>query len=333
MKGLVGCAVLAALAALCTAAGAETIRGISTTAVTLEARADLQPTVNLKAEEFAAITLPGGGRFVRAVMAEILISESLRRYADSFAVAIYCEVSPAPAAGEHVYTGRRVLFQVLPPATRAFVRIPVGTGARPSDAASLSGPESVWTAAAVPADRFPVLVVIQPIMKGIPDSVLERPFFVTFKPEVLSRGVLDLRVRRPQGFTGEPIRVFLDSQPFDIARIPVELDAGVHQLDILSDAFQKETASFAVSAGQTTSLEIELSPAVSYITVDSASGAVVYLDGERLDLGPGQRRQLTEGIHTIRFKIGDTNLSRRIEVRKGRSYHVALALDLSIKEE
>jgi hypothetical protein len=145
--------------------------------------------------------------------------------------------------------------------------------------------------------------------------------------------MLELKMRRPAGFQGEPLRVLLDSQPFDPGRGPVEMDAGVHQLEILSDVFQKETASFAVSAGQTTALEIELSPVASYLSVDSSSGAIVYLDGERLDLAPGQRRQLTEGIHTIRFKIGDTNLSRRIEVRKGRSYYVALALDLSIKEE
>ena len=61
--------------------------------------------------------------------------------------------------------------------------------------------------------------------------------------------------------------------------------------------------------------------------------SVVYLDGEKLDLPAGQKRQLTEGIHTIRFKIGETNVSKRVEVRKGRSYHVSLGLDLVIKEE
>ncbi len=107
----------------------------------------------------------------------------------------------------------------------------------------------------------------------------------------------------------------------------------MHQLEVVSDAFQKETASFAVGPGQTTRLEIALSPVASFLSVDSVAGAVVYLDGERVELAPGERRQLTEGIHTIRFKLGETNVSRKIEVRKGHNYHVSLALDLVIKEE
>jgi hypothetical protein len=113
----------------------------------------------------------------------------------------------------------------------------------------------------------------------------------------------------------------------------LEVDAGVHQLEVLSEGFQKETASFAVSAGQTAQVEIALLPVASWLTIDTVAGAVVYLDGERIDVVPGQKRQLTEGTHTVRFKIGETNVSKSIEVRKGRQYHLSLALDVVIKEE
>ena len=81
-------------------------------------------------------------------MAEVVISEALRRYADSFAVAVYSDLSPAPASGERVYSGRRVLFQVLPLATRVFVRIPIVPRRR---APAEAGPEPVLAAETVAA--------------------------------------------------------------------------------------------------------------------------------------------------------------------------------------
>jgi hypothetical protein len=298
--------------------------------VTLEARPDLQPTLNLRADELAAVALQQGSRFYRAVVAEVVISEALRRYADSFAVALYSDLKPPPAArSDKVFEGRRVLFQVLPLATRVFVRIPI----QPGPPALAQGPEPVVTAQTVSLERFPVVLVIQPIMKGIPDSVLDRPFFVTLRAEILSRGLVNLRIARPTGFEKERYRLLLDGQALEEPSGPLEVDAGVHQLEVLSEGFQKETASFAVSAGQTAQVEVALLPIASWLTIDTVAGAVVYLDGERIDVVPGQKRQLTEGTHTVRFKIGETNVSKSIEVRKGRQYHLSLALDVVIKEE
>ncbi len=320
--------VLAAVLGAC--AFAETIRGLSTSLVTLEARPDLQPSLNLRADDLAAFALPRDARFLRAIVAEVVISEPLRRYADSFAVAVYSDLRPAPNRGERVYEGRRVLLRVLPLATRVFVRVPVLAGAAGTPDA---GPEPVISAEVVAAERFPIVLVIQPIMKGIPDSMLERPFFVTVRAEILNRGLMDLRIIRPSGYEREPYRLLLDGKAVEAGAAPLEVEAGVHRLEVFSDSFQTETASFAVSPGQTAALEIALRPAASWLTVDAVAGAVVYLDGERLDAAPGQKRQLTEGTHTVRFKIGETNVSRSIEVRKGRSYHVSLALDVVVKEE
>ncbi len=325
MKRIIGPLLVLLLAA---GVAAETVRGTSTSLVALEPRTDLQPSLSLKPDQLAAIALPADARFFRAIVAEVVISEALRRYADSFAVAVYSDVSPAPTGSERVYTGRRVMFRALPFGTRVFVRIPI-VAREGMD----KGPEPVLEADAVAAGRFPLLLVVQPVMKGIPDSVLDRPFFVTLRAEIQSRGLVDLRISRPAGFQQEAVQVLLDSRPVDPGKAPLEVEAGVHQLEVVSEVFQKETASFAVSPGQTTSLEIALSPVASYLTVDAVAGAVVYLDGEKLDLPAGQRRQLTEGIHTIRFKIGETNVSKRVEVRKGRSYHVSLGLELVIKEE
>ncbi len=327
MKTTIGCLMLALLLP---GASAETVRGLSTSLVTLEPRPDLQPSLNLKADELAILSLQKGARFFRAVVAEVVISESLRRYADSFAIALYSDLSPAPGRGDRVFEGRRILFHVLPLATRVLVRIPI---VQAGGVAGDAGPETVLTAQVVDPERFPVLLVVQPIMKGIPDSILDRPFFVTLRAEILSRSLVSLKIVRPAGLEREPYRLRLDGKPVEAGTAPMEVEAGVHELEVDSEAFQKETASFAVSAGQTASLEIALLPAASWLSVDATAGAVVYLDGERIDVAPGQRRRLTEGTHTVRFKIGETNVSKSIEVRKGRHYHLSLALDVVIKEE
>jgi hypothetical protein len=296
--------------------------------VEAEPREDLQPSISVRVEEMAAVRLSQSTRFLEAMVVEIVISDALRRYADSFAVGIYRRVqAPGDATGPVNVSAVRIRQEVLPYASRFYLKIPMSERA-------LKSPEEPGTVSldeVIAASDFPIGVMVEPVMKGIPDAVLSRAFFLTVKPQLAQRGLLQLSIVRPAGMSDAPAAVLLDSQPVDHSTGALELDAGVHRVEVVSDVFRRETSSFAIVAGQTVNLEIVLKPSSSYLVVDAPAGAEVYLDGELLL--PGPRVELTEGTHAIRFKLGDISVSRKFDVRAGRNYNVSLLLDVVLKEE
>jgi hypothetical protein len=296
--------------------------------IDVEPREDLQPSVSVRVDEMAAVRVSSNTRFLESMVVEVVISDALRRYADSFAVGIYRGVQvPGDSQGPVAVSARRIRQEVLPYASRFYLKVPMSAGAlnAPAD------PGTVTLDRVLTADDFPVGVMVEPVMKGIPDAVLSRSFFLTVKPQLIQRGVLELAIVKPADMADAPAEVLLDSVPVVVSDAPMELDAGIHRIEVLSDVFRRETSSFAVVAGQTVSVEIVLKPSDSFLLVDAPAGAEVYLDGELVL--PGPRVELTEGTHAIRFKLGDISVSRKFDVRPGKLYTVSLLLDVVLKEE
>ena len=318
--------LLAATVLLAAAAWAQDLRGTAVRLVSVDAREDLQPSATLKVEEILAIGLSGETRFLEGLIVEIVLAEEVKRYADSFAVTVYASVSPQPDTEQLAYSGRRVLFRVLPYTNRLYVQLPL------TRTVSSAGPE-VAVATPLAPGEFPVLLAISPVMKGIPDSVLERSFYATIKPQVARRGLLDLRVVRPDGYADEPVTVLLGGREVRPEQGPLEVEAGVHGVEVVSQAFRRATASVAIAPGQKTAVVIELESASSHLTMELLTGAQVFLDGERIELQSGQKLELTEGTHTIRFRLGEASISRKFDVKAGRNYQVSLVLDVVLKEE
>ena len=332
------------------AAGADPIRGIIAQEIRLDAGTELQVSAELRADEMAVLHLVGEIRFLEGIELELVLSEVLKRYSDGFAVSLYSDIKPAPVSGVGDYTGKEVFYSVLPHANRFHIGIRL-PGVDPFGLPSQEGPTSadqtpspsgetaegmkelLGVTFPIPPDQFPLLLVIQSISKGLPSTALTRDFFLAFQPLIARRGLLKLSLEIPEGFEEEAVHLFLDDEPMVEIPEELELDSGIHTVRVVSEVFKPQSASFAMSPAQTVDLSVPLELAVSFITVESLEGAVIYLDGEKLDLAPGQRKQLTEGEHTIRFKLDRYSVTKKFSVEAGMNYTIALGLDVQVKQE
>jgi len=313
------------------AAHPEQIRGLASKEIELQVKPDFMLNLGMGMNELLILGLGEQSRFLRAVQVEVVLSDVLKRYADSLGLAVYSGVRETESRDMQEFTGDRVLFTVLPYSNRGIVRIPtqaaaVTKGPLPPGVIGVTDP--------LGPEDFPILITVQPIMKGVPDAILGRRIFLNLSLDIEKRGILNVILSRPESFSGEPVRIMLDDSEVSMKDFPKEIPSGVHRLSVSSEVFKPANVNFVLVPGQRQDIEIALEPSISTLTVDALEGAVVYLDGEKIS--PGQTTsgmQLTEGEHTIRFKIGDYSISRTFSVVRGRSYSASLVFDIKLKEE
>ena len=188
-------------------------------------------------------------------------------------------------------------------------------------------------ASVIKPGSFPVIVTIQPIIKGVPDTVFERKVFLNTKMDIEKKGLLDVALIKPAGFEKESASILLDEREVKAEEFPLELPSGLHKIAVVSEVFKPKTMNFALNPGQETTLEVALEPGISTLSIESLDGATVYLDGKKLGLEAGGPIELTDGSHTIRFKLGDYSISKTFSVVRGKNYNLSLTFDIELKEK
>jgi len=324
------CLVCLSLFLAAIAGSADQFRALVVERMELDTRPELVLSMEIRADETAIIDIAGETQFLEGVLVEILLSDILKRYSEGFALTVYADIDPAPAKGMGQYEGREVFFSVLPFASRIRLGIPVEATNR-----ERFGPEEelFGLTDAVRAARFPVLLAVQSISKGLPADALTRNFFLTAQPLVEDKGLVRLALLRPEGFEDAAAELLLDDEPLVDLSDAVEVAAGVHTIQVRSEVFKPLTTTFSLPAAQSIELELPLEPSVSYVTLEGLEGAVAYLDGEKVELLPGERKQLTEGEHTIRFKIERYSVTKKFTVEAGNDYTISLNLEIQVRQD
>jgi hypothetical protein len=306
----------------------ESVRGKISHELSLKVDPDFEPQVEVLPEDIIVVDIEGDTRFLTALQVELVMSDELKQYSEGFALAIFSSVRPPPSGGRESFEGDRIFLEVLPYFNRSFVIIPFKPDKTEEGTASTA---VMGSTSIVAPESLPVLLQIQSIMKGLPDALLLRKFFIAFKPLLENRGLLALDILRPEDFEEHEVAIVLDGEKLEERQTPVELDVGIHTLQIESDYYNPETATFAINPGQTTRLSVELEPAIALLVIESPEGVSTYLDGEKLPQ-QAEHVRLTPGSHTVRFKVGDYSVSKTFDVRSGKEYHLSLVLGVDLKE-
>jgi hypothetical protein len=315
---------------LCRPALAEDFRGLVVAEVRLRSEAAFEQSVGIALSEMAAVHLDGDTRFLRGLRLELVLSNLLKQHFDSFALAVYRKVNPGPLPGVKAYQGERIFFQYLPYQNRVYVLLPLG-GMEGVDEPLPAGSFRVETPLA--RNDFPLLVAIRPLMKGIPDAVLESKFVLTVRPILEKKGQFELVLRYPEGMEGEPVALFLDEQELTAFEGRREVPTGLHRLRVTSSAFKEVNTGVTVESGKTSVVEIQLELLASLLTIEAPENAEIYLDGEKLAVFAGIRLPIEEGSHQVRIKVADYSVSKKFTVSKGRHYHISCIFDILVSED
>lgn len=309
----------------------DPIRGLVTQEIPLKVEHDSELSFEMTANELTVIELSGSTRFLKGIQIEVILSEVLKRYSDSFGLSIYYDINPRPHKGMKSFTGKKAIFSVLQFTNKSYVKIPVKEGQKTGPIP----PGMLGVADVIKPNSFPLILTIQPIMKGVPDSVLARKIFLNTKMEIEKKGLLNMILIKPAGFEKESVSILLDEEETDSTEFPMELPSGLHKIAVVSDVFKPTMMNFALNPGQVATLEVVLEPSISTLSIETLEGSTVYLDGKKLglDTARGESIELTEGSHTIRFKLGEYSISKTFSVMRGRNYSLSLLFDIELKED
>jgi hypothetical protein len=265
--------------------------------------------------------------FLEGIRVELLLSNELKKYFDSYALGIYKNVSPRPDTSVRFYSGERALFQYLPYLNRIHIQIPL-------EKLRIEEPLPVGTYRLenpVMRSDFPLLLTMVPLAKGIPAVVADKKFYFSIKPLLEKKGFVTLVLHFPRGLEGEQVDLFVDDEKISFPVQRQELSSGIHQLQVVSSSFKEVHTSFAVESGKTTVVDLHLEEMISQLTIEAPLGAELYLDGEKLsDPFP---IAIGEGTHLVRAKIADHSVSKKFSVQKGKHYHLSIIFDIIINED
>ena len=310
----------------------QNIRGLLIEQLRVRADTAYEKTVGIALDEMASLSLEADTRFLRGLRLELHLSNLLKQHFDSFGLAVYSRVSPEPKKGVLSYRGQRVFFQPLPYLNRIQLTLPLAQGAE--EEAESEG--SYRLQAPLAREDFPILVEVLPLMKGIPDAVADTKFFLTVRPVVARRGLIQLSLHYPPGAEAEPLSLYLDERELSAAELQslktgLELPAGLHRLRAASSAFREVNSSFTVEPGKSSQLEVQLERLATLLTIEAPQSAEVFLDGERLTSLTGL--PLEEGAHQLRVKVADYSVSKKFSAQRGRHYHISCVVDIIVKED
>jgi hypothetical protein len=308
---------------------ADQVRGLVVEEVRVPSDASFEKTVALSLEEAVILSLDGETPFLEGIRVELHLSNELKNFFDSYALAIYKNLSPSPQRAVRFYSGQRAFFQYLPYLNRIYIHIPLETvqaqETLPVGTYRLDNP--------VRRSDFPLLLTMVPLAKGIPDSIADNKFYFSVRPVMEKKGFASLLLHFPDGLETEPISLLVDDVQIEVPKERLELASGIHQLRVVSSSFKEVNTSFAVESGKTSSVDVYLEEMISQLTIEAPQGAELYLDGEKLSEDLSFPIPVGEGNHLVRAKIADRSVSKKFSVQKGKHYHLSIIFDIIINED
>jgi len=283
-------------------------------------------TVPLSYVSSSLIELEGDIRFFRGIQLELTCPQNYLNYRGSLGAAIYGELDRTPDIGIADLECRRLGFEPLPAKIQTIYQIPlkVEHGLRTT-------PYATVLTGVVNYSSFPLLFRIMPVIKGISDELERMIFSLNVKPILSDEGAFRLNIRYPYNLRERPLTVLIDDTVIENPGEERLLKEGEHHLIILSDDYRNLSRLFVVERAKSLDLTVELQDTTPLLIFEYPENARVYLDNVFLP-NPKIPHPVEPGVHEVRFEVSDYTIIRPVTVQKGKTYRVALSVDVNISE-
>ncbi|MDR2745996.1 MAG: hypothetical protein LBB77_00990 [Treponema sp.] len=280
----------------------------------------------------AIVVLGEDWRFFRGVELELTAPAEWLSYRGSLAVSVYSELGLLPA-GDIVrgfvpgqvldLRGNRFFYDPLPGKIQTVYQIPL----RPGHGLK-SSPYALVPSALVPSSSFPILFRLSPAIKGLGEELEKLSFRLSVKPILGDEGAVRLYFRYPPQLSRRPFTLLVDDAVIGQPGGELLLKEGEHRLLILSDDYRNENRLFLVERAKVLDLNIELQDPTPLLIFEGPERTVFFLDNERVEGSV----PVEPGTHEVRFQLNDYNVVRTLRVEKGKTYRIALTVDVDVSE-
>jgi hypothetical protein len=283
-------------------------------------------TVPLSYTGSALILLKGDTRFFRGIQLELTAPQGWLAYRGSLAAAVYGELDKAPEPGVADLEGRQLSFEPLANKIQNIFQIPLrqGHGLKNS-------PYAVVPTGIVPPPSFPLLFRLMPVIKGISEEMENMTFNLLAKPILSDEGAVKISFRFPEQLPGRAFTVLIDDKVIEKPGEERLLKEGEHDLVVLSEDYRNQSRRFLVERAKVLDLAVELQDPTPLIVFEYPEGARIFLDNTPVS-DPQALQPVEPGFHEIRFQVSDYSIIRPITVQKGKTYKIALSVDVDILE-
>jgi len=307
----------------------DTIRGPYGGTIELNESGTFSQEIRLKLEDVAAVQLGNvQPELVKAIELEVKIPNAVRKYRDSFALFFYRNIHPKPGKDTTSYRGEQAAFEIIPYRNRVYFQLPVKTNV------SLPvSPDTVGLSKLFRPDHLPLIITILPVMKGIPSFIASSEFRIRGRALLEESGRLEIKLSYPEEESHGSFTIFIDGKLIDIEERIIPLAVGIHSLSLTSDVYRPAVMNFGIETGKETVLDISLEKQVPRIFMEKPEGTIVFIDGEKIDLPSGAGMEISEGEHTVLFKLGDYSLSKKVYIERGKDYDISLFMDIIVRDK
>jgi hypothetical protein len=307
-------------------AKAEPLRVLVAGKVDISLEASGGASIPLGYNGSALLNLEGDTRFIRGVEIELSAPQIWLSYRGSLGMAIYAELDKVPPAGVADLQGKRVVFEPLPNKIQMVYQLPIraGHGLRTS-------PYVTVPAGLVPPASFPVLFRIMPVIKGLSEELEAIVFQLSARPVLSDEGAVRFSLRYPEQLPGRPFTVLIDDALIENPGEEQLLKEGEHHLMVLSDDYRNESRRFKVERAKTLELAIELQDPTPLLIFEGPENALIFLDDRQISYAMSPI-PVEPGVHEIKFQVGDYTITRSATVQRGKTYRLALTVDVAFSE-
>ena len=288
-------------------------------------------TVALSYTSSSLILLEGDTRFFRGIQLELNSPQNFLAHRGSLAAALYGELNPAPnfgssGAGIADFECRRLAFDPLPAKIQTIYQIPLK-----AEHGLRTTPYATVLTETLDASVFPLLFRIMPVIKGISDDLEKMVFSLNVKPIFSDEGALRINFRYPYNLPDRPLSLLIDDELITDLQMERLLKEGEHHLVILSEDYRNQSRRFVVERAKVLELAVELQDPTPLLVFECPENAKVYLDNVYIP-NPGFPSPVDPGFHEVRFQVSDYTITRPVMIQKGKTYRVALSVDVNISE-
>jgi hypothetical protein len=238
---------------------------------------------------------------------------------------IYNNISPQTASGITDFSGSRIAFDPLPGRLQIIYQLPIRQGHGLRTTTSITVQQTV-----APPSTFPILFGLLPVMKGLSSDLERLTFTLTARPVLSDEGAVRLSARYPPQLRGRPFTVLIDDNVIPNINDQIFLREGEHHLVIISDDYRNESRRFIVERAKIIDLVIELQDPAPIVIFEAPQNAQIFLNNN--PVARNASIVVEPGTHEVRFQVGDYTITRALNIQRGKTYRIALNVDLTIQE-
>jgi hypothetical protein len=272
----------------------------------------------------ALIVLGEEVRFFRGIELEFTVPQSYLAHRGSLALVVYGNLERTPDTRIADVQARQINLEPIPNKIQSIYQIPIRQrhGLRTSPYVSV-------LPMVTPAD-FPLLFRVMPVIKGLSEDIETLRFTLTVKPILSDEGAVRIIPRYPDNLPNRQFTLLIDDEVIDRPQEEQVLREGEHHLVILSNDYRNENRVFMVERGKVLDLSISLQDPTPLIIFEAPGNARIYFDSTLID--PSRPLPVEPGPHEVRFQLSDYAVVKPLLVQKGKTYRVAMAVDVTISE-